>query len=266
MAYRELRKSLLTKLNISPQALSQRCNKIQSNVPMSTRDAIYIIAQQNGIRLDKYLDDETIHRIRGLLTQVTTPPQISTPKKVIKNRLREPRQYIIRIGKEFNLIDPILTRVKLNEADEMSRIFPYLYLLENSIREFIDKIMTTKYGKNWWNPQAPKELRNDVSKRMSDDQKYSWHQRRGARPIDYLDLKDLPRLMNKIEDIVVPDIISDLEWFRQLVNEVYKSRCVVCHMNPLDKNNINAVIVKFNQWQKQIDAKKDLIFKLVSKQ
>jgi len=62
----------------------------------------------------------------------------------------------------------------------------------------------------------------------------------------------------------VPDIISDLDWFRQLVKQVYKSRCVVCHMNPLDNDNVDAVLVWFNQWQKQINAKKDLILKLSS--
>ena len=70
--------------------------------------------------------------------------------------------------------------------------------------------------------------------------------------------------MNKIEQVIVPDIIPDLDWFRQLVKQVYRSRCVVCHMNPLDKTNVEAVLVWFKQWEKQINAKKDLILKLSS--
>jgi len=57
----------------------------------------------------------------------------------------------------------------------------------------------------------------------------------------------------------VPNINPCLDWFTQLIGEVYNSRCVVCHMNPLDKDNIQAVKLRFTQWEKQIDAKKNLI-------
>ncbi len=264
MAYKELRKALLNKLDITPQALSQRAQKIKVLVPMTTQQAVCIIDQRNGIKLDKYLDEEMIHQIRGLLQQVTPPSQITIKKVEQRTGKQTPRQYVIRIGKQLKFTDPLLPRSKLSEANEMSNIFPYLYLLENSIREFIDRIMTTQYGANWWYSYVSPELQKEVIKRMSDDKKDSWHQRRGARPIDYLDLKDLPRLMNKLEKVIVPDIISDLDWFRQLVKQVYKSRCVVCHMNPLDNDNVDAVLVWFNQWQKQINAKKDLILKLSS--
>jgi predicted restriction endonuclease len=147
----------------------------------------------------------------------------------------------------------------------MSNVYPYLYLLENSMREFINNIMVTQYGMDWWSSQVPEELQKKVTKRMRNDQKNEWHQRRGDRPIDYLDLKDLPLLMNIIESFVVPNIIPSLDWFRNLIGEVYESRCVVCHMNPLEDNNIKNIEVKFVQWEKQIDAKKDLIFKLNSK-
>jgi len=259
MAYKELKKALLNKLGVTPQALSQQAQKIKELVPMTTEQAVCIIAQRKGIKLDKYLDEEEIHLIRGLLQQVTPPLQITTKKVERKTEKQAPRQYVIRIGKQFKFTDPLLPLSKLNEANEMSDIFPYLYVIENSVREFIHRIMTSQYGSNWWDSQAPPELQKEVIKRMSYDKRDSWHQRRGTRPIDYLDLKDLPRLMNKLEKVIVPDIISDLAWFRELVKQVYKSRCVVCHMNPLDKDNADAVLVWFNQWQKQINAKKDLI-------
>jgi predicted restriction endonuclease len=260
MSYRQLRQDLLKKLGISPQALSQRCIKIQSNVPMSTKDAIYIIAQQNQIRLDKYLDEDTLSRIRTHLTQLNRSSASIPQQKVA---IPSAKNKNVQIGKNFSFTDYLLPSTKISEAREMSEIFPYIYLLENSMREFIDKIMTSQFGTNWWDTQAPKPLRDNVKIMMASDKKDSWHQRRGARPIDYLDFKDLPRLMNKLNPIVIPGIIPNQEWFKVIVDEVYKSRCVVCHMNPLDKNNINAVIVRFNYWQKQIKEKIDLINTLV---
>lgn len=264
MTNKKLRKELLQKLGITPQALSQQCKKLKALVPMRTEYAVYVIAQRNGIQLDKYLDDETMQQVRVLLQQI--PASAQSPIEVKKRSAKhEPREYVIKIGKDFKITDPILPRKKLVEASEMSSIFPYIYVLENSIREFINILMTSQFGDNWWDSQAPKPLQKDVSDRMASDKKDSWHQRRGNRPIDYLDLKDLPRLMNKLEKIVVPNLISNLEWFRQLVDEVYKSRCVVCHMNPLDKNNTNAVLVRFNHWQKLIDANKGLLIGLKTK-
>jgi len=259
MTNRELRRALLQTLGISPQALFQQCQRLKKQIPMTTEEAVYVIAQRNKIVLDKYLDKGTIERVRVLYQQVFPATQQNESRKSerVKTVIAKPR--IIKIGKDLTFNDPILPQRKIDEANEMANVYPIIYVLENSIRQFIDRIMAAKYGDNWWETQAPKPLREDVSIRMADDKKHSWHQRRGARPIDYLDLKDLPRLVGKVEKIVVPNIIPSLEWFRQLIEEVYKSRCVVCHMNPLDKNNIKAVEVRFNHWQKQITEKKDLI-------
>lgn len=258
MSYQELRKALLNKLNITRQALYERCKSLKKQVPMTTEDAVCVIAQRAGIILDKYVDVDTISRIRALITQLSpaTPPPSD---RTLKKRDQSAKQYVISIGKDFRLTDPILSSKVLLEASEMSTVYSHIYVLENSVREFIDRVMTDNYGKDWWDSQAPSELRKDVKKRMSEDQRDSWHQKRGARPIDYLDLKDLPRLVSKIQHIVVPAIIPSYDWFKLLIEELYKSRCVVCHMNPLDKNNVKAVEVRFTHWEKQISKKKSQI-------
>lgn len=261
MTNKELRKELLKILGISPQALSQQCKKLKKQIPMMTEDAVYVIAQRHNIILDKYLDKETVDRVRGLYQQLVPITQATVKKTRGKIKDIVAKQRVTKIGKDIKFSDPILPQKKITEAVEMADVYPLIYVLENSAREFIDKIMTTQYGNNWWDSQAPEPLKKDVSKRMRYDEKNSWHQRRGARPIDYLDLKDLPSLMEEIdiEKIVVPNIIPSLKWFRQLIEQVYKSRCVVCHMNPLDKNNIQAVNVWFNYWEKQIAEKQHLI-------
>lgn len=259
MSYKKLREVLLEKLKISPQALWQQCQKLKAEVPMTTAEATYIIAHRNGIMLDKYLSKETVNYVRVLLRQLSPHTQMPIKRTPLIKKETLSKQKVFKIGKSLQFSDPILPQSKINEAVEMADVYPLIYVLENSAREFIDKIMTAQYGKNWWDLQAPEPLKKAVFKRMSDDEKNSWHQRRGARPVDYLDLKDLPDLMEIIENVLAPDIIPSAKWFRQLIEEVYKSRCVVCHMNPLDKNNITALEVQFNYWEKQISEKKDLI-------
>lgn len=260
MTNRQLRKALLKKLGITPQALSQRRKKLKKQYAVTTEDATYVIAQQEGIILDKYLDKETIDRVRDILQHVsylTRAPSVT--KATRRTKKLGTNQRTVVIGKEFRLADPILQRKKISEASEMAAIYPLLYVLENSIREVIDVIMTSRFGDNWWDSEAPKGLRETVASRMADEKRHSWHQRRGARPIDYLDLDQLSPLMRKIEKQVIPDIIPSIEWFTNLIDEIYKSRCVICHMNPLDPDNIEAVKLRFRQWQRQIDAKKNLI-------
>lgn len=263
MTNRQLRKALLEKLGVTPQALSQRVKKLKKQYPMTTEDATYVIAQREGIILDKYLNKETINHVGALLQYISptvqTLPSVSKATRQRKEELRRKQGVIIIGGQEFKVTDPILPQKKISEAKEMAEMYPLLYILENSIRQVIDRVMTSRYGVNWWESEAPRGLRDTVKKRMADEEKNSWHQRRGARPIDYLDLDQLPALMRKTEREVVPDIIPSLEWFTQFVNEVYKSRCVVCHMNPLDKDNIQAVKLRFAQWEKQVNAKKILI-------
>jgi len=252
MTNRQLRGALLNKLGVTPQALSQRVQKLKREYAITTEDATYIIAQREGIILDKYLDRDMVNHVRGIIQQIIDVTQATTTiAKLARKgkRVLEKKHIVIVFPKEFTVTDPILEKKKLLEARDMAAIYPLLYVLENSIREVIDRVMTSAYGNNWWESKAPKGLRDTVSNRMSDEKKNSWHPRRGARPIDYLDLDQLPALMRKIEKEVVPNIITSLEWFTQFVDEVYKSRCVICHMNPLDKDNIEAVKLRFRQWQ-----------------
>lgn len=265
MTNKELIEELRKKLSIGRRAIYQRAEKLKTQYPVTTEDAIYVIAQQEGIILSKYLDSDTINRVRSLIPHVSSLtkaiPSISKATQRRKGGM-EGEQRVIVIGKEFKLTDPILPLKRLSEAKEMAAVYPLLYILENSIREVIDRFMTNYYGNKWWDSKVPKKLRDTVSRRMSDEQKNSWHQRRGARSIDYLDLNQLPTLMRQMEKEIVPDIIPSIEWLTQLVDEVYKSRCVVCHMNPLDTVNTQSVKIKFTQWQKQINAKKGAIAEL----
>ena len=258
MTNKSLKKALLKKLDSSPQALSQRVKRIKKKSPMTTEEATYVIAHNEGIHIDKYLDRDMVASIRRIVQQIASQ---TSPSSVPKGKPRKKadvgvEQRVIEIAKEFKFTDPILQDKKIYEAREMAAIYPLLYIFENSIREVIDKVMTSKYGKSWWNSKAPRGLKETVKGRMDDEKKHSWHQRRGARPIDYLDLNQLPALIRKIEKDVVPNLIPSYEWLNQRIDEVYKSRCVICHMNPLDKDNIDSVKLRFKQWQKQVRNKK----------
>ncbi len=211
------------------------------------------------MKIDKYLDEEQVKRIRELLphfqNQGTTPPVSN--KQSSKNSTRDtPRTK--KISRKYKVTDFLLDDTKLKEAEEMADIYPILYVLENSIRELIKRVMTANYGEDWWSERTKRSktrtIAENVKKRMAKEGKNRWHQRRGNHPIYYTDFADLKTLFSSNEDKFSPDILSPKEWVMNTMNELELSRNVLCHMNPLDRTNVQDIKVKFEQWQKMIKA------------
>jgi len=80
MTNRHLRRALLEKLDITRQALSLRAKRLKQEKPMTTTDAIYIIAYYNGIPLERYLAPELIERVKALLAAAPSPAPKEAPR------------------------------------------------------------------------------------------------------------------------------------------------------------------------------------------
>lgn len=254
----DLRALLASKLKVKERRIYQLAQQLANRASITTAEAIWIIAAQNGINLTKYLPPEVVEKVRVLRQQLPAPPRpLAVPPSPSQRRSVQARgstrEFVI--AREFRGTDPILPAKILLEAREMAATYPLLYVLENSMREFIRRVIEARHGTDWWHQKAPRKIREKIKDRMSDDSRNPWHQRRGGHPIDYLDLNQLPALVRATQADFVPDFLSSLEWFNQFVEEVYRSRCVVCHMNPLHKDNIQAVKVRFRQWQKLVSEK-----------
>jgi len=257
---RAVREALLSKLRLTKQALSYRVQRMKSRHPMTTTDATYVIAHQSGVMLDRYLAPGELDRVRELVAAVSqngSQPAYSSGSRGVRPAVAPQR--VIVIGGEFKGSDPLLPAAVLGEAKEMAAVYPFLYVLENSIREVIDRVMTKKHGTAWWDAHTPQGLRDQVESRKREDKANMWHQRRGAKNICYLDLDQLKALVRNNRNDFEPAIVPSIEWFSQFVDELYRSRCVLAHMNPLTQDNIQAVKLSFKRWQKQIKTKTELL-------
>jgi hypothetical protein len=255
-----VRQALLQNLRVTPQALSQRVQKIKKQHPMTTTDATYVIAHKSGVMLDRYLAPDEVDRVRQLIAAVSRNGSEPRPWSARRHAHRdaEARRTII-IGREFKGNDPMLSNTALNEAKQMAAVYPLLYVLENSMREAIDRLMSRRHGPNWWDAHTPQGLRDQVESRKREDKANMWHQRRGAKNICYLDLDQLKALVRNNRNDFEPAIVPSIEWFSQFVDELYRSRCVLAHMNPLTQDNIQAVKLSFKRWQKQIKTQTELL-------
>ena len=254
---RELRKALLKKLGgITPQALSLRAQKVKRDRgPMSTEDAVYVIAHDNDLDISKYLTADEVARIRSIRPAVSGSQAAAAPRAT---RPRRPRDVAVTIGKSLPIRDPVLPEQIIKEARQMAQqVYPKLYLLENSAREVIRRVMSGAFGKDWWN-SAPAKVRANVEKRRAAEKNRPWHGKRGAHEIFYTDIDDLKTIVNGNWKLF-EHIFQDFNWFSNLINVVSPSRNISSHHNPLHPDDIKRIDVYFSDWNKQMNAVKDNI-------
>ena len=81
-----------------------------------------------------------------------------------------------------------------------------------------------------------------------------WHQRRGAHPLDYVNLDDLTTIIEAKQDDFFPDVLGEREWFIQFMRELAPSRNVLCHMNPLDTLHVKDIRLRAERWRNLIEG------------
>lgn len=254
----KIREALQDKLQVKRAQLYNIAKDIADQLSISTGDAILVLAVKNHINLHKHgsvLPPGKLEQIRGMIPYVqTTVAAAAQPAAKAKTGTKKPKKPF-RVKLDNPEADPILNKGTRDEIEAMVPVYQTLSLLENSIRQFLTRVLKAKHGNNWWEKIAPNGLQKHVTTRLADDEVNAWHQRRSTNPIDYLDLNQLPALVRAAQTDFVDAFFPTAEWFQHFITEVYRSRCVVCHMNPLNDTNTQDVAVRFNQWEQLIKAK-----------
>lgn len=254
-----LKAALLAKLGVSAQRLSQLVGERKAELPMTTADAVYTIAHEKGIDVSRYLDKEETAHVRVLAAQLRAgaPP----PRPATRPARRRAAAAVVSISPRVKDL-PGLTRARAVEAKEMAEVYPLLYVFENSARDIIERVLSTALGPDWWEKAVSTRLQKDAENRKSDEAKEPWHGRRGARPIDYVDLPDLASIVKGGKAWPYFEAITlfpRATWFEELVSDMNVSRRVVAHMNPLAKDDIRHIEATFRKWQRQLEARRDEI-------
>jgi len=82
----------------------------------------------------------------------------------------------------------------VNEANENAKIYPYIYILENSLRKII--LNAFKDKKDWWGSKSIHSDIKDYSRKIEKaEQKYKWMDKRGEHPIYYINLEHLFKII-----------------------------------------------------------------------
>jgi hypothetical protein len=268
MAMIGLRAALMSKMSWTRQQLSSRVQRVRKILPVNTATAHAVIAHQQGMKIDRYLDDDELVRVQTVIAKLgagNSVKQAASEKVHLSRAGRGPARRSVASNptrsivfpQKFKLSDPVLGDFKLREAREMAEVYPLLYVLENSMRELVQRVMKAKYGLEWWDAALTsgklKTLKTNSDARREKERLQSWHQRRGAHAIDYIDLGQLGEIIVGRQDDFFPHVLGDNRaWFEQFMRELEPSRNVLCHMNPLDPHNIADLKVKAARWSKLV--------------
>ncbi|MGI8707344.1 MAG: Swt1 family HEPN domain-containing protein [Actinomycetota bacterium] len=223
---------------------------------MSSEDAVYVIAFQQKIDIGRHLDTGTVERIGRYAHRLNTsngPAPGSKPAPKVKPS----KQVVVKIAGIKVDAAPGMTAIHAREAKRMAeRVYPVLYVFENSARDIISRVLAAAVGTDWWEQVVSKPIKEKVATRIADEDKEPWHSKRGAHPIYYTDLKDLAKIVSGTKAWPhFKKLFPSSTWFEGVIDDLNVSRRVVSHMNPLLEDDIKHVESGFTKWVKQIRAK-----------
>jgi hypothetical protein len=261
-ANRQLRADLLKKLGVGERRLQQRVAARARELPSTHEEAMHTLAYESGLKLSKYLSPEETAQVRALISQSRTAPQAApAARNSARGKRPAPRPVLVTIAGISVEKLPGMTATHAKEAEAMAtKVYPALYVFENSARDLISRVLKAGVGDDWWDKVVPQKVKDNAAQRKKDEAKDPWHGKRGAALIDYLDLTDLPSIVGapKAWPHLKP-FFDRPSWFQELVNELNVSRRVAAHMNPLEPDDIKNVEAAFRKWGKVLKAKEGLI-------
>ena len=141
----------------------------------------------------------------------------------------------------------------VNTAKEMSTVYIAIAAFENTVREFVIKILIENRGENWWEESVSDKIRSKAESRKHEEEKIRWHTPRGDSMINYVEFGDLASIMSQNIELFEDHIVS-IEWARQIFNTLERSRNVIMHSGELGKRDIERIGIHIRDWINQVGA------------
>ena len=256
----ELRAELIKALNVTPRRLNQRIRERMLELPMSRENAAHTIAHAEGIDLSKYLSNDKLAEARSVIAEWSniSNSQSTTSARgnnTSANRAVRAKPIVLMVAGVDASSVPGLTRRHASEAKEMAdKVYPMLYLFENSVRSIVERVLSSEFGSNWWSTSVPRKIQGKAASRIAEENDAPWHGRRGATEIYYIDLNDL-WLIIKHQWNYFKELFPNQAWIESLItNDMNVSRRQVAHMNPIATDDVRNIEAAFRKWTRQLQG------------
>ncbi len=141
----------------------------------------------------------------------------------------------------------------ISSSKLMATVYTAISAFENTIREFVVKILIENKGENWWEDCVSEKIRNKAETRKEQEDKVRWHTQRGDSLINYTEFGDLASIMNNNLELF-SDYIVSIEWARNIIATVERSRNVIMHSGELSARDIERIGINIRDWISQVGA------------
>ena len=141
----------------------------------------------------------------------------------------------------------------ISSSKLMATVYTAISAFENTIREFVVKILIENKGENWWEDCVSEKIRNKAETRKEQEDKVRWHTQRGDSLINYTEFGDLASIMNNNLELFSDHIVS-IEWARNIIVTVERSRNVIMHSGELSARDIERIGINIRDWISQVGA------------
>ena len=141
----------------------------------------------------------------------------------------------------------------VNAAKLMATVYTAIAAFENTVRDFVVKILMENKGENWWEQCVSEKIRNKAESRKKEEDKIKWHTQRGDSLINYTEFGDLASIMNNNIDYFADHIVS-IEWARNIITTIERSRNVIMHSGELSARDIERIGINIRDWISQDGA------------
>ena len=205
-------------------------NVRQANPGVTPNAAAYLFARKHGVSVFRQLSDDD----KLSLNHAKTPIENGSASKTKKSS---------QIKSKNMTGDAIYDPILVKEANANAEIYPYVYILENTLRNLIlDKFSTLG---NWWiDKKIVKQDIQDYAKRIADaERKHKWVGKRGQHPIYYVGLEHLFKI---IEINFNPHFknIFDINNLKTWINECASIRNLVAHNVRTQKSELENIKIR----------------------
>ena len=139
----------------------------------------------------------------------------------------------------------------VNEAKLMATVYTAIAAFENTVREFVVKILIENKGENWWEDCVSERIRNKAESSKAEEDKIRWHAQRGDSLINYTEFGDLASIMNNNLELFSDHIVS-IEWARNIISTIERSRNVIMHSGELSPRDIERIGINIRDWISQV--------------
>ena len=149
---------------------------------------------------------------------------------------------------------PGMSAVHAQEARRMADVYAAMYVFENSLRDVIERVLTKHFGSDWWVKGVHADIQAVAKSRKADEAKDPWHGKRGNRPIDYVDLAALEKIIKRNWKLF-ENIFPSQAWIESLIkHDMNVSRRPLAHRNPLASDDVKNVENALRKYEKVLKA------------